>query len=68
MLKRMRLFKNRNSRAMFLILEGIVYTMVLNLYNPFIQMFAKRMGAQNIHIALLNAIPPLVAVFILIPC
>lgn len=53
---------------MFLILEGIVFTMVLNLYNPFIQMFAKRMGAQNIHIALLNAVPPLVAVFILIPC
>jgi MFS family permease len=64
----MRLFKNRNSGAMFLILEGIVFTMVLNLYNPFIQMFAKRMGAQNIHIALLNAVPPLVAVFVLIPC
>ncbi len=52
---------------MFLILEGIVYTMVVNLYNPFIQLFAKRMGAQNIHIALLNAAPPLVAIFILIP-
>lgn len=52
---------------MFLIFEGIVYTMVLNLYNPFIQMFAKRMGAQDIHIALLNSIPPLVAIFILIP-
>jgi MFS family permease len=64
----MRLLKNRNSGAMFLIFEGIVFTMVLNLYNPFIQMFAKRMGAQNIHIALLNAVPPLVAVFILIPC
>ncbi len=64
----MRLFKNRNSGAMFLIFEGIVFTMVLNLYNPFIQMFAKRMGAQTIHIALLNAVPPLVAVFILIPC
>jgi len=52
---------------MFLIFEGIVYTMVLNLYNPFIQMFAKRMGAQDIHIALLNSVPPLVAIFILIP-
>ena len=60
-------FKNRNSGATFLILEGIVFTMILNLYNPFIQMFAKRMGAENIHIALLNAVPPLVAIFVLIP-
>lgn len=63
----MRLLKNRNSAAMFLIFEGIVFTMVTNLYNPFIQIFAKRMGAQNIHIALLSAAPPLVAVFTLIP-
>lgn len=48
-------------------MEGIAYTVVLNLYNPFIQMFAKRMGAQNIHIALLNSMPPLMAVFVLIP-
>lgn len=64
----MRFFKNRNSGAMFLIFEGIVFTMIINLYNPFIQMFAKRMGAGNIHIALLNAVPPLVAIFVLIPC
>lgn len=63
----MKLLKNRNSGALFLILEGIVFTMVTNLYQPFIQIFAKRMGAQNIHIALLSAAPPLVAVFILIP-
>jgi MFS family permease len=41
---------------------------ILNLFNPFIQMFAKRMGAQDIHIALLNSLPPLVAIFVLIPC
>ena len=63
----MKFFKNRNAGAVFLILEGIVYTTVLNLYNPFIQMFGKRMGAENIHIALLNAAPPLVALFVLIP-
>lgn len=63
----MRLFRKKASGAMFLIFEGIVYTMVVNLYNPFIQMFGKRMGAQDIHIALLNSIPPLVAIFVLIP-
>lgn len=62
----MKLFRNRDT-AMFLILEGIVYTMVINLYNPFVQMFGKRMGGNDFHTALLNAIPPLVAIFVLIP-
>jgi MFS family permease len=53
---------------MALIMEGIVYTMIFNLYNPFIQMFAKRMGGNDLHTALLNAAPPLVAIFMLIPC
>lgn len=53
---------------MFLIMEGIVYTTAFNLYNPFIQMFSKRMGGGNIHTALLNALPPLAAAFTLIPC
>ncbi len=59
--------KNFNTPAMFLILEGIAYTTVFNLYNPFIQMFAKRMGGNDLHTALLNALPPLVAIFTLIP-
>ena len=63
----MKLFRNRDTAAMFLILEGIVYTIVFNLYNPFIQMFAKRMGGTDLHTALLNAVPPLVAIFALIP-
>lgn len=58
---------NFSKPAMFLILEGIAYTTVFNLYNPFIQMFAMRMGGNDLHTALLNAIPPLVAIFTLIP-
>ncbi|MGI6668888.1 MAG: hypothetical protein ACOX4M_05570 [Acetivibrionales bacterium] len=64
----MRFFRNKSLRAMFLIMEGIVYTTAFNLYNPFIQMFSKRMGGGNIHTALLNALPPLAAAFTLIPC
>ncbi len=64
----MQFLKNKNSGAMALILEGIVFTMIFNLYNPFIQMFAKRMGGNDMHTALLNAVPPLVAVFALVPC
>ncbi len=67
----MRLFRNKlnfDNKALFIILEGIAYTVVLNIYNPFILMFAKRMGAGDFHIALLNSLPPLIAVFVLIPC
>lgn len=64
----MRFFNKYDRNSMFIIFEGIAFTMVLNLYNPFIQMFAKRMGATDIHIALLNSLPPLVAIFVLIPC
>ncbi len=64
----MKRLRNRDLAAMFLILEGIVYTTVFNLYQPFIQMFAKRMGGNDMHTALLNAAPPLVAIFVLIPC
>lgn len=67
----MRLFANKHSfdnNALFIILEGIAYTFVLNLYSPFVLMFAKRMGAGDFHIAMLNSLPPLVAVLVLIPC
>lgn len=63
----MKLSLKNGNNTLFIIMEGIAFTVVLNLYNPFIQMFAKRMGAQNIHIALLNSIPPLVAIFVLLP-
>ena len=64
----MKLFRNKDAAAMFLIMEGIVYTMIINLTVPFTQMFAKRMGGSDLHTALLNAVPPLVAIFTLIPC
>jgi len=51
-----------------LIVESVIFTVVVYLYYPFIQIFAKRMGADDIYFALLNASPPLVAVFVLIPC
>ncbi len=59
--------RNWDSAAMFLIFEGIAYTMVLNLYNPFTQMFAKRMGGGDLHTALINSLPPLAAIFVLLP-
>lgn len=67
----MRIIKERflgDTRPLFIVLEGIAFTVVLNIYNPFVQMFAKRMGANDFDIALINSLPPLVAIFVLIPC
>ncbi|MCX8129339.1 MAG: MFS transporter [Clostridia bacterium] len=58
--------KNRNT--LFLVSEGIAAAVILNLFSPFTQMFAKRMGAGDLHIALINSLPPLVAILVLIPC
>ncbi len=64
----MRLLKNTDRNSLFVILEGVVFNTVFFLYNPFIQMFAKRMNAGDIHIALINSLPPLMAILVLIPC
>jgi len=63
----MKLFKTEK-KEFFIIMEGVALTVILSLCNNYFLMFAKRMGAQNIHIALLNSIPPLVAILVLIPC
>lgn len=64
----MKFLKNDDRGAMLVVFEGIVFMVVYNLYYPFIQMFGKRMGAGDTHIALISAIPSLVAIFVLIPC
>lgn len=64
----MHMNRRKNPGFVYLILESVVFTGVVYLYYPFIQMFAKRMGADDIYIALLNAVPPLVAILVLIPC
>jgi len=58
----------KNRGYMYLIIEYVLFTIVLYLYSPFIQIFAKRIGAKDIHIALLNAAPALVAILVLVPC
>lgn len=54
--------------ATFIVMEGIAAAIVLNLFNPYVQMFAKRLGARDIHFALMNSLPQLVAILVLIPC
>lgn len=59
---------NYEKTALFVILEGIAAAVILNLYNPFTQIFSKRLGATDLHIALINSFPQLVAIIVLIPC
>lgn len=59
---------NMERNAVLVILEGVAAAVVLNLYNPFVQIFAKRLGASDIHVALLNSLPQLVAIAVLLPC
>lgn len=49
------------------ILNGILYSVMLNLYSPFAPKFLERLGGTEFHISLLNALPGLVAVFATLP-
>ncbi|MGE5678025.1 MAG: MFS transporter [Pseudomonadota bacterium] len=51
----------------FYTLNGILYTIVTNLYKPFAQKFIFRLGGSEFHVSLFNALPGLVAVFAIIP-
>lgn len=51
----------------FYVLNGIFFTMMMNLFKPFTAKFLYRIGGTDFHISLLNALPGLVAVFATIP-
>ena len=57
-----------DKRVFFLIMEGLALTLSGSLVSNYCLMFAIRMGANSIHIALLSSLPPLVAILVLIPC
>ncbi|MCX7920650.1 MAG: MFS transporter [Clostridia bacterium] len=47
--------------------EGIIGAIIINLVNPFISMFGKRMGAGDFQIGLLSSLPSLISIIALIP-
>lgn len=51
----------------YYILNGILYTIVTNLYKPFAQKFLFRLNGSEFHVSLYNALPGMVAVFAVIP-
>ena len=48
-------------------LNGILFTIVVNLYKPFATKFIFRLGGTESHISLATSIPGLIAVFVTIP-
>lgn len=51
----------------YYIVNGILYTLVTNLYKPFAQKFIYRLGGGETHVSLFNSLPGLVALFAIIP-
>lgn len=51
----------------YYVLNGVLYTIVTNLYKPFAQKFIFRLEGSEFHVSLFNAIPGMVAAFAVIP-
>lgn len=51
----------------YYVLNGVLYTIVTNMYKPFAQKFIFRLEGTEFHISLFNALPGLVAMFAVIP-
>ncbi|HYE82964.1 MAG TPA: MFS transporter [Clostridia bacterium] len=51
----------------YYVLNGVLYTIVTNMYKPFAQKFIFRLEGSEFHVSLFNALPGLVAVFAVIP-
>lgn len=51
----------------FYILNGVLFTLVINLYKPFAQKFLYRINGNETHVSLYNSLPGLIALFVIIP-
>lgn len=61
-------YKDIDSQNMyFYIVNGILFTLVTNLYKPFAQKFLYRLGGGETHVSLYNSLPGLIALFAIIP-
>ncbi len=62
-----RSLRRQNPNVFTFILYGLLYDMVLNIWKPFGIKFLSRLGGGAGYISLYNALPGIVAAFILIP-
>lgn len=61
-------FTDINSQNMYYyLINGILFTLVVNLYKPFAQKLLYRLGGVETHVSLYNSLPGLIALFGIIP-
>ena len=51
----------------YYVLNGILFTIVTNLYKPFAQKFIFRLEGSEFHVSLFNALPGMIGMFAIIP-
>lgn len=66
-LKYKRKLSLEESNKKFYILNGLFFTIMMNLFNPFLGKFLDRVGGTNLHFTLYKALPGLVALFTTLP-
>jgi len=57
----------RGTNVWIFIMYGLLFDMVNNLWRPFAVVFLERLGGTEFHIAMLSALPGLVAAIVLLP-
>ncbi len=60
-------FSIQDHNIIYYSLNGILFTIVVNLYKPFANKFIFRLGGTESHVSLSTSLPGLIAVFVTIP-
>lgn len=60
-------FSIQDYNIIYYALNGVLFTIVVNLYKPFASKFIFRIGGTESHVALSTSLPGLIAVFVTIP-
>lgn len=62
-----RKFSIQDYNIIYYAINGILFTLVVNLYKPFATKFIFRLGGTESHVSLFTSLPGLIAVFVTIP-
>lgn len=62
-----RKFSTQDHNIIYYAINGILFTIVVNLYKPFASKFIFRLGGTESHVSLSTSLPGLIAVFVTIP-
>ena len=60
-------FSIQDHNIIYYAINGILFTIVVNLYKPFASKFIFRLGGTESHVSLSTSLPGLIAVFVTIP-